>query len=169
VRGETNVPHIALATRADIVLVAPASAHTIHRLASGSCSDLLSLTVAATRAPVVVVPAMNSAMLSCRAVERNIARLKSDGFYVVEPGLGFEVSNTSDGNLGFCGAAVNERNVAMVLRGVLNLHAARKAHALRPENISSGELTTVEGERAEESVKHVSERFEVEQGFDKAV
>ena len=167
VRGETNVPHIALATRADIVLIAPASAHTIHRLASGSCSDLLSLTVAATRAPVVVVPAMNSAMLACRAVERNIERLKSDGFYVVEPGLGFEVSNTSDGNFSFCGAAANERNVAMVLRAVLNL-AARKAHSLRPEAMSN-ELTTVEEERTEESVEHLAERFEVEQGFDKAV
>jgi 3-polyprenyl-4-hydroxybenzoate decarboxylase len=137
-RGTFNVPHIALATNADVVLLAPASANTIHRLANGACSDLLSLVVAATKAPVVVVPAMNAAMLASPAINRNIDRLRADGLYVVEPGLAFEVSNTSDGQLGFCGVGVNERNVLAVLRTVLQRHTALNGS----EEQSSSSLTT---------------------------
>jgi phosphopantothenoylcysteine decarboxylase/phosphopantothenate--cysteine ligase len=142
-RDETNVPHIGLATNADVVLIAPASAHTIHRLATGACSDLLSLTVAATAAPVIVVPAMNSRMLACPAVQRNIDRLRSDGLYVVEPSLAFEVSSTSDGSLGFCGTGVNERNVLAVLQTVLHHRASSRDESERavasvPVKVESG-------------------------------
>jgi phosphopantothenoylcysteine decarboxylase/phosphopantothenate--cysteine ligase len=92
-RGAINVPHIHLAQSADMVVVMPASAHTVYKLAHGACSDLLSLTIAATSAPVVLVPTMNAAMWTSPGVARNIARLREDGMYVVSPRAGIEVSN----------------------------------------------------------------------------
>ena len=87
-----DVWHVHLASRAEIIAVIPASAHALQRLATGACSDLLSLTVAATKAPVVLFPAMNANMWRHRAIARNVAQLRADGCYVVEPGPGFEVS-----------------------------------------------------------------------------
>lgn len=90
-RSGGNVPHIALAA-ADLVVIAPASAHTLYKLAHGACSDLLSLVVAATRAPVVVAPSMNGAMWEDPAIADNVALLRKRGFWIVEPTLGIEVS-----------------------------------------------------------------------------
>ena len=63
----------------------------LHKLASGACSDLVSLIVAATKAPVVVAPSMNPEMWTHPAIQRNVAQLRADGVWVIEPGLGFEV------------------------------------------------------------------------------
>ena len=81
------VPHVQLAESADCVLVLPASANSLHRLASGTCSDLLAMIVSATAAPVVAMPVMNEAMWNSIAVQRNVAQLRRDGVYIVEPGL----------------------------------------------------------------------------------
>jgi hypothetical protein len=69
------VPHINLAQWADVVLIWPATATTISRLASGDCSTLVSAVALATRAPVVVVPSMNVEMYGQPAVQRNLAQL----------------------------------------------------------------------------------------------
>lgn len=95
-RGDVTVPHIQLARWADLVVILPSSAHTLFRLASGACSDLLSLVVTATMAPVVVCPAMNSQMWAHPAVQRNVWRLRKDGVYVMEPGYGEEVAPGGD-------------------------------------------------------------------------
>lgn len=99
-----RVPHVHLAA-ADLVLVAPASASVLHRIATGACTDLLSLVVAATAAPVVVAPVMNSSMWKNPAVARNVAQLRADGVWVIEPALGFEVAHPDHrgdvGALGF--------------------------------------------------------------------
>jgi len=84
-RNDINVPHVQLGRSADCILVMPASANSLYRLAHGTCTDLLSLTVTASRAPVVVVPAMNDAMWNNPAVQRNVALLREDGVNVVEP------------------------------------------------------------------------------------
>jgi phosphopantothenoylcysteine decarboxylase/phosphopantothenate--cysteine ligase len=118
-RGEVNVPHIHLASTASMVAVIPASAHTIHRLATGECSDLLSLIVAATKAPVVVAPAMNPAMLRCPAVDRNVTQLQEDGIYVVEPGFGWEVSEREINCKSVGGIGVKAHNVVPVLQSIL--------------------------------------------------
>jgi len=113
-----GVPHIHLASRADLVLIAPASAATLHRLASGACSDLLSLVVAATRAPVVIAPAMNGAMWSHPAVARNVAQLRADGMWVVEPRAGFEIADRdAEAALGAIGLGIADlaRVIALVL------------------------------------------------------
>jgi hypothetical protein len=91
-RDGVRVPHIQLAEAADLVLVAPASASTLRKIATGACSDLLSLVVAATEAPIVVAPAMNGAMWRNAAVQRNVAQLRADGIWVIEPGWAHEIA-----------------------------------------------------------------------------
>jgi 3-polyprenyl-4-hydroxybenzoate decarboxylase len=110
--------HIDLAKRARLVLVMPASARTIARLAQGSCSDLLSLVCMATAAPVVVVPSMNARMWRHPAVARNVARVRGDGIQVLEPSIGFEVSEPN-APPGFGGPGLNLVNVEGVLSSIL--------------------------------------------------
>ena len=77
------VPHVALARWAELVVVYPATATTIGRIANGDFSELVAAIAATTEAPVVVVPSMNDGMLGSPAVQRNLARLRDDGFAIV--------------------------------------------------------------------------------------
>ena len=97
------VPHAHLAA-ADLILVAPASASTLHRLASGACSDLASLVVSITEAPVVVAPSMNPRMWRHPPIARNVAQLRDDGIWVIEPGVGVPVSGRDERGVGAVGA-----------------------------------------------------------------
>jgi len=83
-----RVGHVSLARAADAVLIAPATADIIAKFAHGLADDMLTTTVLATTAPVVVAPAMNHAMWANRAVRDNVAALRRRGFVVVEPGTG---------------------------------------------------------------------------------
>ena len=87
------VPHIGLAEWAELVLVCPASATTIARIAAGDCSDLVAAIACATRAPVVIVPSMNDAMYGSPAVQRNLDTLRDDGRWLVHPAAGHEVAH----------------------------------------------------------------------------
>src|SRR5690242_9587642 len=69
-------PHVFLGGRADLLLIAPATADMIARLAAGFGDDPVSATALATRAPIVVAPAMSDAMAQSAAVEENLARLR---------------------------------------------------------------------------------------------
>lgn len=80
--------HISLAESADLVLVAPASANTIAKMRYGFADNLLTATVLATRAPVVIAPAMNTGMWESPVTQENIAALKARGVTVVEPADG---------------------------------------------------------------------------------
>jgi hypothetical protein len=91
-RDGIHVPHVSLGNAADCVLVMPASASALHRLAEATCTDLLSMTVAATTAPVIVVPVMNTVMWNHAGVQRHVRRLRDDGVYVVEPTLIFKAA-----------------------------------------------------------------------------
>ncbi|MDP3695292.1 MAG: flavoprotein, partial [Desulfocapsaceae bacterium] len=86
--GADVISHIQLALESDLVVIAPATAHTIARLAHGLADDLLSCTVLATRAKVLVCPAMNSQMYSHPAVQENIEKLKGYGCQVLTPESG---------------------------------------------------------------------------------
>ncbi|MFH1639145.1 MAG: bifunctional phosphopantothenoylcysteine decarboxylase/phosphopantothenate--cysteine ligase CoaBC [Chloroflexota bacterium] len=83
-----SVGHIALADAADVLVIAPATANTIARIAAGIADDMLSCTVLATKAPVVIAPAMHHNMWENPATQENIARLKARGFTIVGPGYG---------------------------------------------------------------------------------
>ena len=81
--------HIGQARRADLVIVAPATANTIARIAHGFSDDLLSTTLLATTAPVFVAPAMNCDMWAKASVQRNIAQLTEDGYHMIAPEEGW--------------------------------------------------------------------------------
>ena len=83
-----EVEHIALAKRADLFLIAPATANIIGKMACGIADDMLSTTVMATKAPVMIAPAMNTGMWESAAVQQNISTLVSRGVHVVTPATG---------------------------------------------------------------------------------
>ena len=83
-----EVEHIALAKRADLFLIAPATANIIGKMAHGIADDMLSTTVMATKAPVMIAPAMNTGMWVNPATQHNIDVLKSRGVHVVTPATG---------------------------------------------------------------------------------
>ena len=80
-----EVEHIALAKRADLFLLAPATANIMGKMACGIADDMLSTTVMATRAPVLVAPAMNTGMWENAAVQQNVKTLRARGVEIVAP------------------------------------------------------------------------------------
>jgi len=115
-----RVPHVALARSAEIILVLPATANTLNRVAHTACSDLLSLCIAASDAPVVLAPAMNETMWSNPGLQRNLSVLRADGRFILEPSVIF-------------GAADFGRDAPPMYGGHGNLWAGPLAlmHALR--------------------------------------
>jgi phosphopantothenoylcysteine decarboxylase/phosphopantothenate--cysteine ligase len=88
--GEAGeIRHVGLADAADLLLVAPATANTLARFAHGIADDALSTLYTATRAPVLVAPAMNVNMFTHPAVVENLRRLRERGVGVIEPGAGY--------------------------------------------------------------------------------
>jgi phosphopantothenoylcysteine decarboxylase / phosphopantothenate---cysteine ligase len=83
-----EIEHIALASKADLILIAPATANIIAKLAAGICDDLLSCTVCASKAKVLIAPAMNENMFNSKITQSNIAKLKSCGFKFILPHKG---------------------------------------------------------------------------------
>lgn len=83
------IAHIDLADWADLVVIAPATANVIGKLAHGIADDMVTTTILATTAPVWVAPAMNVDMYNNHAVKRNIAQLHEDGYEFIEPSEGF--------------------------------------------------------------------------------
>jgi len=86
--SEFSLEHIALAEAADIVVIAPATANTIAKIAVGIADDMLTCLVLATKAPVIVAPAMNDNMFQNPVTRENLAKLKTRGFIIVEPAYG---------------------------------------------------------------------------------
>jgi len=82
---EWEIGHVSLADRADLVLVAPATANIIAKVAGGICDDLLTCIISATQASVLLAPAMNTNMYKNKITQRNIVQLKSLGYKFVGP------------------------------------------------------------------------------------
>ncbi len=112
---DSAIPHTKLAQRTDIIVVAPATARVISAYATGSSEDLLTATLIATRAPVVVCPAMHTEMWEHPAVQDNIALLRRRGVIIVEP----EHGRLAGGDVGQGRLASTESIVAAV-EGALN-------------------------------------------------
>ena len=87
--ANANIEHIALASDISLLLVAPATANTIGKFANGIADDFLTSLYLATRAPVLIAPAMNTNMLEHAAVRRNLQTLTERGVTFVDPGEGF--------------------------------------------------------------------------------
>ncbi|MCS7180463.1 MAG: hypothetical protein N2589_01210 [bacterium] len=77
--------HIALADFAKIILICPATANIIGKIASGICDDLLTTTIFAFKGPVIFAPAMNENMWLNKIVQENVKKLKRYGYYFIEP------------------------------------------------------------------------------------
>ena len=87
-RPEFQISHIAVAEAADVVAIAPATATVIAKLAAGIADDALTLIVLATKAPVIVAPAMNVNMFENPITQDNLAKLKARGFIIIDPAYG---------------------------------------------------------------------------------
>ncbi len=81
-------PHVALGRQAAVMLVAPATANALGRLAAGLADDVVSATVLATRAPILLAPAMSAEMAAAPVVQDNLARLRARGMHVIGPERG---------------------------------------------------------------------------------
>jgi phosphopantothenoylcysteine decarboxylase/phosphopantothenate--cysteine ligase len=148
---ESEIGHIRLADSADVLLVAPATANVIGKIAHGIADDLLTTVVLATRAPVVVAPAMNVNMLGNAMVQRNIERLRELGMRVVPCEEGFLA----------CGWEGAGR-----LAGEGAILEAVKA-ALTPQDLSGERVLVTAGPTREpiDPVRFVSNRSSGKMGF----
>jgi phosphopantothenoylcysteine decarboxylase / phosphopantothenate---cysteine ligase len=87
--ANADIEHIALASSIDLLIIAPATANILGKFANGIADDFLTSLYLATKAPVLVAPAMNSNMLEHAAVQRNLETLAARSTYFVEPGAGY--------------------------------------------------------------------------------
>jgi phosphopantothenoylcysteine decarboxylase/phosphopantothenate--cysteine ligase len=87
-KDEVEIGHIQLSRAADLILVCPATADLLAKMAAGIADDLATTLLLATDKPVVVAPAMNVRMWLHAATQRNVAQLKADGIKVIEPAEG---------------------------------------------------------------------------------
>ncbi len=85
---ENEIGHISLADRADLVLIAPATADIIAKISHGICDELLTTVVSATKAPILLAPSMNSNMWSNPITQENVRRLQDYGYHFIEPAEG---------------------------------------------------------------------------------
>jgi len=89
-----EVEHIALAGKADVLVIAPATANCIAKLAHGIADDMLTTTALACTCPKIIAPAMNTKMLENPATQRNLKTLEEDGYIIVTPGDGYLACGT---------------------------------------------------------------------------
>jgi len=129
-RPHAPAPHVALAQWADLVVVYPASGTTIGRIANGDFSDLVSAIALTTRAPLIVAPSMNIAMLEAAAVQRNLDTLRVDGAVVLYGVPSHEVAEAPSTRSDVTGAAASPAEVAAAV------DALRVAGALRGREAS---------------------------------
>ena len=113
------VPHLELATWAELVVVHPATATSLSRIARGDCDDVVSATAVSARVPVVLVPSMNERMARAPSVMRNLDQLREDGFYVTLASSGFEVAERPDARAPMFGTAPSIGDVADIVSAVL--------------------------------------------------
>ena len=81
-----GIKHIDLADEADAIVIAPATANIIGKIANGIADDMLTSVVIATKAPVMVCPAMHNNMYTNEITQKNLSRLKKRGFHIIQPG-----------------------------------------------------------------------------------
>jgi len=112
--SQHSIEHIALGGAADVVVIAPATASIIAKMAAGIADDMVSLTVLATKAPVIVAPAMDVDMFANPITQENVARLKARGFIIVDPGYG----RMASGKVGW-GRLADTEKIMVAIEGAL--------------------------------------------------
>ena len=147
-----EVEHIALAKRADLFLIAPATANIIGKMACGIADDMLSTTVMATRAPVLVAPAMNTGMWENAAVQQNVKTLRASGVEIVAPVSGHLACGDS-------GAGKLEDVAVIAERACELLFAKRDMEGLRVM------VTAGPSREALDPVRYISNRSSGKMGY----
>ena len=147
-----EVEHIALAKRADLFLIAPATANIIGKMACGIADDMLSTTVMATRAPVLVAPAMNTGMWENAAVQQNVETLRARGVEIVAPVSGHLACGDS-------GAGKLEDVEAIAERACEMLFAKKDMEGLRVM------VTAGPSREALDPVRYISNRSSGKMGY----
>ncbi len=136
-RPHAPAPHVALAQWADLVVIYPASATTIGRIANGDFSDLVAAIALTTRAPVVVAPSMNIAMLEASAVQRNLEQLRADGVVVLHGVPSQEVADAPSARSTVTGAAAAPGEVAATVDCLRAAGALPRREAVRAVSAST--------------------------------
>ena len=149
---EYRLEHVALAEAANVVVIAPATANTIARLAAGIADDILTCTVLATNAPVIIAPAMHAAMLQNSITRDNLARLKARGFTIVEPGYG----HLASGKAGW-GRLADTETIIGTIKQVLG----------RKDDFSGKRIVVTAGGTQEpiDPVRHIGNRSSGKMGY----
>jgi phosphopantothenoylcysteine decarboxylase/phosphopantothenate--cysteine ligase len=153
---DVAIPHTELARRAELVVIAPATARVIGSYAAGISSDLLVATLLATRAPVLVCPAMHTEMWEHAAVRENIAKLRGRGVQVLEPDSG----HLAGGDVG-AGRLPGTEVIMEAAARILAMTRARGAGQLSGRKV----LVTAGGTREPiDPVRYLSNRSSGRQG-----
>jgi phosphopantothenoylcysteine decarboxylase/phosphopantothenate--cysteine ligase len=150
--SEYSVEHIALAEAADVMVIAPATANTIAKMAAGIADNMVGSVVLATLAPVVVAPAMNDNMYQNPITQENISRLKARGFRIVEP----EYGRLASGKMGWGRLAENDRIIEAVMQALV-----------RPGDLSGKKIVVTAGGTREpiDPVRHIGNRSSGRMGY----
>ncbi len=151
-RSEFDVGHIRLARDTDLVVVAPATADLIARMASGRADDLAAAVLLATDKPILIAPAMNPHMWAAKATQRNLARLKADGVRLVGPNSG-EMAERGEAGIGR-------------MAEPLEIAAAVEAILRRPGPLTGKRMLVTSGPTAEpiDPVRVIANRSSGKQG-----
>ncbi len=150
--SEFSIEHIALAEAADVVIIAPATANTIAKLAGGIADNILCCTVLATKAPVIVAPAMNVNMYQSSITQDNLAKLKARGFTTVGPDYG----RLASGKIGL-GRLAEVEEIIGTIKQVLG----------RNGNLSGKRIVVTAGGTQEpiDPVRHIGNRSSGKMGY----
>ena len=150
--SEFSIEHVSLANSADVVIIAPTTANVIAKLAAGIADDMLCCTVLATRAPVLIAPAMETNMYTNPVTQGNLSKLKARGFVVVGPATGWLAS----GRQGL-GRLADVEDIIRVIQRVL-----RKGEDLTNKHV----VVTAGGTREPiDPVRYISNRSSGKMGF----
>lgn len=139
--GEWN-SHVKLGEWADLYLIAPASANTMAKMASGVADNLLLTTYLSARCAVAVAPAMDLDMYAHVATQRNMKQLQADGVHIIEPGSGFLAS----GLIGK-GRMAEPQDILTAVEAILSDEARRKDAAKEQQNSDVEKKKSLEGKR----------------------
>ena len=150
--SEFSIEHIALAEAADVVVIAPATANTIAKLAGGIADNILCCTVLATKAPVIVAPAMNVNMYQNSITQDNLVKLRARGFTIVGP----EYGRLASGKVGL-GRLAEVEEIIGTIKQVLGINS----------DLSGKRIVVTAGGTQEpiDPVRHIGNRSSGKMGY----
>ncbi|HYD15128.1 MAG TPA: bifunctional phosphopantothenoylcysteine decarboxylase/phosphopantothenate--cysteine ligase CoaBC [Hyphomicrobium sp.] len=173
--AEREIGHIRLARDADIVVVAPATADLLARMAQGHANDLATAVLLATRAPILAAPAMNPSMWSHRATQRNVRQLEADGVQFIGPNAG-EMAERGEAGVGRMAEVpeLAERIESLLADGAseggfgfLNVSTSGRTRTAQPAQLLAGRhvlLTSGPTHEPIDPVRYIANRSSGKQG-----